>query len=115
MAVAFYMDAHIPRAVTLGLRLRGLDVITAQEDGSATSPDPELLDRATALDRILFSFDDDLLAEAERRQQEGIRFSGVVYAHPLRVSIGACVHDFEVIAKTTEAEDWVNQVMFLPL
>ena len=68
MAVALYMDAHIPRSITLGLRLRGLDVVTAQEDKAATSPDPELLDRATALDRILFSFDDDLLAEAARRQ-----------------------------------------------
>lgn len=115
MSATLYMDAHIPRAITAGLRLRGVDVMTAQEDNAATTADPELLDRATARRRVLFTFDDDLLAEAARRQQEDIRFSGVVYAHPLRASIGACIRDLEVIAKTTEPEDWINQVLFLPL
>jgi len=29
------MDVHVPRAVTMGLRLRAIDVLTAQEDGAA--------------------------------------------------------------------------------
>lgn len=33
MSVAFYMDEHVPRAISVGLRLRGVDVLTAQEDG----------------------------------------------------------------------------------
>ena len=45
MAVALYMDVHIPRAITIGLRLRGVDVLTAQEDNAATLLDPALLDR----------------------------------------------------------------------
>jgi hypothetical protein len=53
MAVALYMDHHVPRAITLGLRLRGVDVITAYEDGAAALDDPELLTRASALDRVL--------------------------------------------------------------
>lgn len=32
----------------------------------------------------------------------------------LRVSIGACVHDLELIAKAGEAEDLANSVIFLP-
>jgi hypothetical protein len=32
MAVGVYMDVHIPRAITNGLRLRGVDVLTAQQD-----------------------------------------------------------------------------------
>lgn len=115
MVVAFYMDAHIPRAITVGLRLRDVDVVTAQEDNAAALADPELLDRATALQRALFTFDDDLLIEATRRQREGVRFAGVLYAHPLHVSIGACVRDLETIAKVGEAKDLVNQVVFLPL
>ena len=31
MSVALYMDVQVPRAITTGLRLRGVDVITAQE------------------------------------------------------------------------------------
>jgi hypothetical protein len=30
MAVGIYMDVHIPRAITNGLRLRDVDVLTAQ-------------------------------------------------------------------------------------
>lgn len=29
MAIALYMDHHAPRAITVGLRLRGVDVLTA--------------------------------------------------------------------------------------
>jgi hypothetical protein len=115
MPVALYMDAHIPRAVTVGLRLRGVDVLTAQEDKAATLADSQLLDRAASLGRVLFTFDDDLLVEATKRQAEGIRFSGVVYAHPMRVSIGTCIRGLEVIAKTTETADWESQIVFLPL
>ncbi len=34
MSVALYMDVNVRRAVTDGLRLRGTEVLTAQEDGS---------------------------------------------------------------------------------
>ena len=115
MAVALYMDVHIPRAITMGLRLRGVDVVTAQEDNATTLLDPALLDRAANLQRSLFTFDDDLLAEAIRRQGEGVYFAGVIYAHPSRASIGACVHDLELIGRAAEFEDCVNQVIFLPL
>ena len=37
--------------------------------------------------------DDDLLKEAAYRRQERTPFAGVIYAHPLQVSIGKCVPD----------------------
>jgi len=55
------------RAITAALRSRGVDVVTAYEDGASTLSDPELLDRASELKRVLFSEDDDFLAEATRR------------------------------------------------
>ena len=39
MTVALYMDVHIPRAITVQLRLSGVDVLTAQEDGHAEVDD----------------------------------------------------------------------------
>jgi hypothetical protein len=115
MAIAFYMDHHVPRAITIGLRLRGVDVITAAEDGAQRMDDPQLLDRASELGRALFTQDDDLLAEAARRQREGVPFRGLIYAHQFQVSIGACVRDLEIIAKAGEPEDLVGHVRFLPL
>jgi predicted nuclease of predicted toxin-antitoxin system len=115
MAIALYMNQHVPRAITVGLLLRGVDVITAYEDGASDIDDPELLDRAGELERVLFTQDDDFLVEATKRQREGIPFRGVIYAHQLRVSIGTCIHDLEIIAKAGEPEDLINRVQFLPL
>lgn len=74
-----------------------------------------LLDRATELGRVLFSQDEDLLAEANRRQQNGIAFPGVVYAHQLYGSIGSCVRELEIIAKAANFDDLANRVEYLPL
>jgi predicted nuclease of predicted toxin-antitoxin system len=109
------MDVHVPRAVTLALRLRGVDVLTSQEDGTRELPDPALLDRATALGRVLFSQDDDLLAEAVRRHREGEHFGGVLYLHQRDLTIGRCVDDLELIATACDPEELVGQVWYLPL
>ena len=53
MAVTFYMDVHVPLAITEQLRRRGINVLTAIEDGCAELPDEELLQRANELGRIL--------------------------------------------------------------
>jgi len=115
MPLAFYVDHHVPRAITLGLSLRGVRVITAEEDGRQRASDEQLLDRASQLDRVLFTQDDDLLAEAAKRQREGRQFSGVVYGHQLRLSIGECIDELELVAKAGAPDDVLSQVVFLPL
>jgi hypothetical protein len=45
------MDQHVPRAISVGLRLRGVDVVTAFEDGASEMNDSELLNRASELGR----------------------------------------------------------------
>jgi predicted nuclease of predicted toxin-antitoxin system len=115
VSVALYMDVHVPGAITIGLRLRGVDVLTAQEDGTRRLPDQELLDRATALGRVLFTRDEDLLREAAERQQGGTTFAGVIYAHQLRVTIGQRIRDLELIARVGEPEEFAHRVEYLPL
>lgn len=115
MSITFYFDVHVRRAVVEGLRLRAVDVLTAQEDDAATMDDPVLLDRATTLGRIVFTQDEDFLREAHRRQETGEAFAGVIYAHQLHVTIGQCVSDLELIAKVYEPADLANRVEYLPL
>jgi len=112
--VSLYMDHHVPSAITAGLRQRGVDVVTAAEDGSARLEDGPLLDRATSLGRVLFSQDEDLLAIAQQQLQAGPDFGGVVYAHQLAISIGQAVRDLELIAKVLDPEDMRNRVEYLP-
>ncbi len=109
------MDHHVHRSITTGLRLREVDVLTAYEDGTSEWADPLLLDRATALGRVLFSQDRDFLVEATHRQAAGIPFAGVIYAHQLYVSIGKCIADLELVAKINEAADLQNRIQYLPL
>ncbi len=112
--VPLFMDHHVPLAITAGLRQRGADVLTAEEDGSATLDDDPLLDRAMALGRVLFSQDQDLLIIAHRRLQTGAAFAGVVYAHQLNITVGQAVRDLELIGKVLDPNDMQNRVEYLP-
>lgn len=109
------MDEHVKSAVTQGLRLRSVTVLTAQADGSDQFSDPDLLDRATALGYVLFTQDEDFLAEAARRQAAGIPFAGVIFAAQQRVTAGQCVNELELLAKVYDPPDMVNQLVYLPL
>ena len=109
------MDVHVRRAITGGLRHRGVDVLTAQEDGTDRWKDEDLLNRAMELGRVLFTSDEDMLIEAARRQREGIPFGGVIYIHLLDGSVRQCLEDLELIAKLSEPEEYLNHVEYLPL
>jgi len=109
------MDVHVPAPITRALLARGVNVLTAQADGTTRLDDAALLDRARELGRVLFSRDEDFLAEATWRQRSGRSFAGLIYAHQLRVTIGSCVQDLELIAKCSEPEDFLNRIEHLPL
>ena len=115
MAVALYMDQHVPRPITDGLRLRNVDVLTAFEDGHDRADDEVVLDRAAAVGRIVFTQDEDFLAIAHARQVSGTHFAGVIYAHQQGPSIGDCIRDLELIATAYEPVDMENRVEYLPL
>jgi len=115
VSVPIYTDVHIPHAITFELRLRGVDILTAQEDAASQWDDSRLLDRAFSLGRVLVTQDTDFLIEATRRQKNAIPFAGIIYAPQLEMTIGQCVRDLELIARATDPEDWVNWVEFLPL
>jgi hypothetical protein len=104
------MDVHVRRAVTAALRLRTVDVLTAQEDGAAEFDDDRLLRRATELGRVLVSQDEDLLREGARCLQEHKDFSGIIYSHQLRITIGQMVEDLDLIARATSPDEWWGRI-----
>jgi len=109
------MDVHVPAAVTEGLRLRGVDVLTSQEDGTREVDDDALLARAAALDRLLFSQDRDLLQLAAQWQRTGQPFPGVVYSPQIESSIGKLIEDLELLVTCCSTEETANRVIYLPL
>ncbi|MGH9380135.1 MAG: DUF5615 family PIN-like protein [Thermoanaerobaculia bacterium] len=113
MPVRLLMNHNVDRAVTEGLRLRGVDVLTAYDDGSHELEDPQLLDRAAALSRVVFSTDGDLVVEARRRQKSGEYFAGVIFARQQRLGIGQQIEQLELLAKTCTPEELANELLFL--
>jgi Domain of unknown function (DUF5615) len=113
--VRLYMDVHVHSAITQGLRSRGFDVLTAQEDSAAELDDPDLLDRAGELRRILFTQDHDFLREGAERQRSGKSFAGIIYARQSSASIGLYLRDLELIAQASEPVEYANRVIHLPL
>ncbi len=115
MALALYMDVHVPAAITQGLRRRSLDVIMSQEDGTREASDEQLLSRATELDRVLVSQDEDLLVVAAQWQAAGHEFSGLIFMPQEWGSIGRYVDDLELIGVCCTAEEVRSRVLYLPL
>ena len=115
MTVALYMDHHVRSAITMGLRQRDVDVLTAEEDGRSQVEDDLLLVRATELSRVLFSQDRDLLDVTTDWMRIGRDFAGLIYGHQLRISTGKAVNDLELIAKVADPEDMRNRVYRIPL
>ena len=114
MAATLYMDVHVPMSITRALRRKGFNVLTAQEDGASRLPDPDLLDRAFALGRMLFSQDEDFLAEVVHRQRAGRQHATVIYAHQFE-PIGKCVRDLEIILEIATSEDSRSHLLRIPL
>ena len=115
MSLGLYFDHHVPRAIAVGVRQRGIDVLTTEADGMADRDDEFLLQRATDLGRVVFTQDMDFLALAAAWQQTRREFTGMVYAHQLRITIGGAIHDLALIASLMNPEDIRNRVEFLPL
>jgi predicted nuclease of predicted toxin-antitoxin system len=115
LSVAFYFDEHSKSSLLRALRQRGVDVVSVQEDGLAGAADPDVLDRATRLGRVVFSQDDDFLVEAARRQRAGLNFAGVIYARQNRVTVRQCIEQLEFMATCAETDEFRSQVVYLPL
>ena len=114
MAIALYMDVHVPQAITQQLRRRGIDVLTAFEDETTKLPDDRLLERTTELNRVLFTQDIRFRVLAETWQIEGKQFAGLIFGHQLGGTIGQFVKDLDLIAQASEPNEWMNTVEYIP-
>lgn len=113
--LALYFDHNFRGRIIAQLRRRNVSVLTAEEDGRSEASDADLLDRATALGRVLVTSDEDLLLEAARRQRAGVPFAGVIYCHQRDLAIGPRVADLELLATASDPKELANRVTYLPL
>src|SRR5438105_14675361 len=73
----FYTDEDFSFPVALELRLLGHDVVTAEEDGRTSTPDPDILARAHALGRAVLTYN---RRHFERLHRQGAMRRGILSA-----------------------------------
>jgi len=74
-----------------------------------------LLLRSTELGRVMFTQDIRFKAMAQRWQRDGQTFAGLAFGHQLHTTIGKYVGDLELIAKSTDPDQWLDAIEHLPL
>lgn len=106
--IKYYMDEHIPPAVTKGLRRREVDVLTAQEAGMLDTDDDKHLALAVEQGRVIFSQDQDFLKMHNDQKEH----CGIVYA-PQQTAIGVLVRGLMLIFEVLTAEEMKNHIEYL--
>jgi hypothetical protein len=115
VSVALYFDHNVRAAIASGLQRRGVDVLTAFDDRHSRAGDSTVLARATELDRVVFTNDDDFLSIACDWLETGRTFTGVIYVHQEKMTIGETVDHLEIVGKAGNPDDFLNRIMYLPL
>jgi hypothetical protein len=87
-----YADEDFPYPCVEALRAEGHDVLTAQEDGQASSADPDILARAHGLGRAVLTHN---RRHFERLHRQGDAHSGIVTAtqDPNHAALARRIHD----------------------
>ena len=106
--ITFYMDEHVAKSVTEGLRRRGVDVVTVQELGLQSGEDQQHLQRAAQEGRVVVTQDTDFL----RLHAAGVSHGGIVYA-PQQTPVPQMLRGLMLIYDVLTPEDMIRHVEFL--
>jgi len=108
-----YCDENIESAIIEGLRRRGIEVISAKDIGDLGKSDEYHLERASKLGAVIITHDVDLLKISHHWNQEGKEHQGILYAHPLDLSVGECIRMVELVTQVLTEEEMKNHIEFL--
>jgi len=116
MTIRFQADADLNQTIILALLRRepSADFQTAAAGGLLGLEDPEVLAKAARESRVLVTHDQRTMprhfAEFVTRQPSG----GLIVVRQ-SLPIGAVVEDLLLIHAATDADEWINRLVFLPL
>jgi Domain of unknown function (DUF5615) len=116
----FLADEGFNMDVTTGLRRHylAMDVVTVQEAGLLHTLDPDLLQAAQRLDRILLSHDTHTMRDhfyaLLAQQPVGAHLPGVLLVAQ-EASVGKAIEWIAEVWLASRHEEWRDRVEFLPL
>jgi hypothetical protein len=110
-------DEDVDGKIIRGLRRRmpDIDLVTVVEAGLMSSPDPVALEWAAKEGRVYITQDEStLIGYAWARVSAGQPMPGVI-VRGKKVTIRLAIDELLVVAGCGDAEDFKDQVQFLPL
>ena len=116
MKIKFLADENLRRAIVLGLRRRepSANFMQAYEARTAGKDDPTVLQIAAEQNRILVSHDVRTMPDISEISSRGKSSPGVILI-PQKLPLSTAIEQLLTIWLASEAEEWVNQIRFLPL
>ncbi len=105
-------DEHVERALVSGLRLKDVDVVTAQECGLTGFDDEDLLAFATADGRIVITNDKDFPAIHAAWLAASRPHGGIIYWRQTKYSVGHAIRRIVAVMKFPTI-DPVNALIYL--
>ncbi|OFW26820.1 MAG: hypothetical protein A3J28_14100 [Acidobacteria bacterium RIFCSPLOWO2_12_FULL_60_22] len=116
MKVRFQADADLDGRVLRGLRRAApeIDIRTAAGAGLSGHQDPEVLRIAAADGRILISQDRRTMPDHFRRFVADAASPGVILIRG-GISVATAIEELVLIWTASEAEEWVNRLVWIPL
>jgi predicted nuclease of predicted toxin-antitoxin system len=117
MTMRFLADENFNGKLFKGLlnAMPSLDIVRIQDTDMAEAPDPQLLEWAAQQNRIVLTHDLQTLAGyAYDRVRAGLPMPGVIEVR-ITQSIGATIDDLVLLIGASIAEEFDNQVRYVPL
>jgi hypothetical protein len=116
MRPRFQADADFNHKIVVGLRRRepSIDFLSAHEGGVVGAPDPDVLRISAESGRILVSHDRQTMPGHFVQFRETRSSSGLIIVSQ-DLDIGAAIEDLLLIWLATDAEEWVEQLGFVPV
>ncbi len=115
MSIRLYCDEDSMRhAVVMGLRKRGLDVLTALDARTTEETDDGQLAFATARGRAIYSFNVGDFCDLHSQWLSSGRFhAGIVLAHQEQFPVGEQIRRLARLVNTLSPEEMQNRLEFL--
>lgn len=116
MRPRFLADENVDPDLVLGLRRRvdDIDIVRVQDVGLRTVDDPEILQWAANAGRILISHDIKTMPGfAGQRLRAGLPMPGLILLRAT-LAIAIAIDELAAAAGASDAEEWNNQIAYLP-
>jgi hypothetical protein len=115
--VRFLADADLNKAIVNGVLRRepSVDFLTAHAAGLRSMRDSEVLAAAAGQNRVLVSHDVGTMPAHFRTFVTAGERSAGVFLVPQSLDIGAAIEELLLVWLASEAPEWINRLVWLPL